>query len=101
MKDKILAAIIIAITALAMLSFHQGDSQSQLYEEWKKTNGYSWEPFEDAYRKIIFMKNVELMEKHNADPSQTYKMGINQFSAMTDKEFVETYLDTETYKNVP
>ena len=100
MKDKILAALIIAITALAMFTFHQGNSQSQVYDEWKQTYGYEWEPLEDAYRKIIFMKNVELMEKHNADSSKTYKMGINQFTAMTDKEFIETYLDTNTYKDI-
>ena len=40
------------------------------------------------------------MNEHNADPFQTYKMGLNQFSAFTDKEFVETYLDTHSYKNI-
>ena len=32
------------------------------------------------------------MIKHNADNSQTWKMGINQFSDLTDAEFVATYL---------
>ena len=32
------------------------------------------------------------MNKHNADPTQTWKMGINQFSDITQKEFVNTYL---------
>ena len=101
MKDKILAVVLILIAALAMFSLNQGDSQSQLFDEWKKTYGYQWEPVEDAYRKIIFLKNVELMHKHNADPSQTYKMGVNQFTAFTDKEFVETFLDTNSYKDIP
>lgn len=39
------------------------------------------------------------MNKHNADPTQTYKMGINQFSAMTDAEFASIYLDFESYKS--
>lgn len=32
------------------------------------------------------------MEKHNSDPSQTWQMGINQFSDLTKEEFVSTYL---------
>jgi hypothetical protein len=35
---------------------------------------------------------MKIVEEHNSDPSQTYKMGINQFSALTDSEFRETYL---------
>jgi hypothetical protein len=34
-----------------------------------------------------------LIEKHNKDQSQTYKMGINQFSALTDSEFQQNYLN--------
>ena len=44
------------------------------------------------YRTKIFMAFLEKMEKHNADPSQTYKMGVNQFSDLTQMEFVNTYL---------
>jgi len=44
------------------------------------------------YRTSIFAEFVKKMEAHNADPSQTYKMGINQFSDLTQKEFVTTYL---------
>ena len=32
------------------------------------------------------------MERHNSDSTQTYKMGINQFSDLTQMEFVNTYL---------
>lgn len=32
------------------------------------------------------------MQEHNKDPSQTYKMGLNQFSALSDAEFAATYL---------
>jgi len=33
-----------------------------------------------------------MVEAHNADASQTYKMAINQFSALTQEEFAATYL---------
>jgi len=32
------------------------------------------------------------MNKHNADTTKTWKMGINQFSDLTKEEFVNTYL---------
>ena len=35
----------------------------------------------------IFIHNVEKIEAHNADKTQTYQMGINQFSHMTFEEF--------------
>lgn len=35
----------------------------------------------------IFINNVEKIEAHNADKTQTYQMGINQFSHMTFEEF--------------
>lgn len=41
---------------------------------------------------MIFEQNVANIEKHNADLSQTYKMSINQFTALTQEEFVNTYL---------
>jgi hypothetical protein len=34
-----------------------------------------------------------MINKHNADSSQTYKMGINQFTVLTQEEFVNIYLD--------
>ena len=38
---------------------------------------------EFTYRAQIFERFVLEMEKHNADPSKTWKMGINQFSDLT------------------
>lgn len=32
------------------------------------------------------------MEKHNADPTQSWKMGLNQFSDLTKEEFMNNYL---------
>ncbi len=40
-----------------------------------------------------------LIQKHNADPTATYKMGINQFTGLTREEFVGLYLGTVTSIN--
>jgi len=38
------------------------------------------------------------IEKHNADRTQTYKMGVNQFTDLTDSEFATKYLTLKINK---
>ena len=38
----------------------------------------------------IFASNIDLIEKHNADKTQTYQMGVNQFTHLTFDEFIDT-----------
>lgn len=38
-----------------------------------------------------------MITAHNEDPSRTYDMGLNQFSALTDKEFASIYLSKKPY----
>lgn len=47
---------------------------------------------ENVYRKSVFMMNLAKVNAHNADKTQTYTMGINQFSDLTQEEFVSIYL---------
>ena len=68
------------------------------YLEWKHRYGYTWPQEDDFFRRMIFLRNVEKIAAHNADESQTYKMGINQFSGLTDREFQMLYLN---YRNNP
>lgn len=37
------------------------------------------------YRASIYNKFLATMKKHNSDDSQTWKMGVNQFSDLTDE----------------
>jgi C1A family cysteine protease len=46
---------------------------------------------------MVFLKNVATIEKHNADKTQTYTMGINQFSALTDAEFALSFLTPKPF----
>jgi len=39
--------------------------------------GKSYPEIEDGFRQAIFLENVAKMNAHNADETQTYKMGIN------------------------
>lgn len=37
----------------------------------------------------VFVSNLALIEKHNADSTQTYKLGVNQFAHLTHAEFLD------------
>jgi len=45
-----------------------------------------------VYRERIFLENLAKVNLHNINEHRTYDMGINQFSALTDEEFAQTYL---------
>lgn len=92
MNKTYLAIALIALAATAAYLAGQ-ESKNSAFETWKQTYGAKYDsPVEEHYRRIIFERNVEIIEKHNADSTQTYKMGINQFTALTDEEFVTIYL---------
>jgi hypothetical protein len=50
--------------------------------------------FEESYRERIFLENLAKIKLHNINEHKTYEMGVNQFSALTEEEFAQTYLGT-------
>lgn len=91
--NKTFAIIAVAALIAGAAYFTTETTRTPLFDEWKSQYGANWAPVEEEYRRIVFSKNVEIINKHNADKTQTYKMGINQFTAMTEEEFFNTYLD--------
>ena len=53
------------------------------YDDFKRQHGKFYGPEEDNYRYLIFTVNSRDIDAHNADPRNTYKKGINQFTDMT------------------
>ena len=88
-RKIILVGLVICLTGLA---FYSKELETHAFEDWKAQYGTNWTQEEEAYRQLIFNKNLEIIQKHNIDPSQTYKMGVNQFTALSDEEFKLTYL---------
>jgi len=41
------------------------------------------------------LKNLIKIEEHNANKDNTYVQGINQFTDLTQEEFIATYLNTK------
>lgn len=91
MRKELLFASLLSITMLAVY-YTSHEAKSEAFEQWKTKFGVSWAPEEEAYRRLIFEKNLALIEKHNADSTQTYKMGVNQFTVYTQEEFANRFL---------
>jgi len=84
----ILATLLTAAAVLYSLQPPTTTPQASEYLSYlRKFNKVVPNGEELIYRTKIFANFVEAMNTHNADDSQTWKMGINQFSDITKEEF--------------
>ncbi|KAM3147598.1 hypothetical protein pb186bvf_000405 [Paramecium bursaria] len=91
--NKLLIATLALLAIAAVYTTTRVDRKSQ-FEAWKARHGFKYSATEDLYRFRIYAQAIEEIEAHNADTTQTYKQGENQFTAMTQEEFVSflTYM---------
>ncbi|KAM1007942.1 hypothetical protein COP2_004575 [Malus domestica] len=62
------------------------------HEQWMKKHGRLYQDSVEKERRFhIFKNNVEFVEKFNSEGNKTYRLGINQFSDMTNEEFLRYY----------
>ncbi len=72
------------------------------YNHWPQFNEFQAK-FQKSYDSLyelehrfqVFTDNYELILEHNADASQTFKMGINYFTDLTPQEFNDMYVGRE------
>jgi hypothetical protein len=83
MKTELTFVALIALASALALFVTDSQESISKFDQWKQTYGVDFDPSEDVYRKIIFEQNLQLIQKHNSDPTQTYKMTVNQFTAFT------------------
>lgn len=93
MSGKILAfAAVIAVAALLIFNY-EGPQNASQFETFKTQHNKVYASLEEEqYRKSIFLMNVAQIEAHNSQAAKTYTMGINQFTDLTQEEFVSIYL---------
>ena len=101
MSGKIIVTVLAVIGIIAALVGQaQPSSSAGKFEAWMTKFGVKYESkFEEAYRKRVFQENLAKIEEHNNNEFRTYDMGVNQFSALTDEEFKQTYLGTVVNEN--
>ena len=89
--NKGLVAVTLVVLIAAAAYFSVQETQTSTFEQWKVKYGSNWDNSEEYYRRAIFEKTLQEVERHNADATQTYKKALNQFSALTQDEFVAIY----------
>ncbi|KAM3147603.1 hypothetical protein pb186bvf_000410 [Paramecium bursaria] len=91
---------IIAILSILALTFYiqQGQTQDK-FQEWKNTHNKRYSQAEEVFRKNIFHENLKIINSHNEDYTQTYKMGENSFMDLTQEEFINIYLQPFKFEN--
>lgn len=75
----------------------QGISEmKELLEEWemwkeRHTKKYQ-NAFEELHRLKVWSDNIKYIQKHNANPTHSHKLGANQFADLTQAEYSQRYL---------
>ena len=65
---------------------------SKRHEEWMVRHGKVYKDAQEKERRFnIFKDNVEYIESFNADGKKPFKISINEFGDLTNKEFRATY----------
>ena len=104
MNGKQLAVLVAFIGAAALILSQNQGSKVTSFESWKAQHGIVYtSQFENTYRERVFLENLAKIEAHNAQNGKTYEQGLNQFSAMTQEEFAQTYLTLNVpkeYQNI-
>merc|ERR1712025_110386 len=86
-KMKLIGAFAFITMASANMNYHW----SQFKRDFRK----SYNPIEEIKRFTIFKENMEFIKKHNnafVQGKETYTVGINGFTDLTNDEFVKQHL---------
>lgn len=99
-KSYILAGVLAILAAAALFSTQSSATEEYSFEQYKadfrKTYSRSGE---EHYRRVIFINNIARIAAHNADTTNSYRMGVNQFTDLTDAEFRAIYLTLQVPEN--
>lgn len=87
---RLFAALLIGLAACvnsasAKTLWHQLEDYT--FEDYLAEYGKSYSGSEYNQRKAIFEDRLAEIQKHNTDPAQSYKKGVNHLSDLTDDEF--------------
>ena len=85
MNKSVIVTVLLTAIALLALHQHQASSGPYSFQQYKaEYNKQYLKVGEEEYRKTIFLRNLVRMNEHNSNPINTWKMGINQFSDLTE-----------------
>ena len=83
MSIKILLAAAIAILACLALLHREQQREDSDFEQFRATFGRQYKAEEVSFRRHIFLKNKQMIDRHNSQPNKSYEMAINHFADLT------------------
>jgi len=76
----------IVLCVVAVTALNRENPIGYTFEQYVIDFGKTYEADEGAVHRMIFERNVAEVLRHNADPTQTWKKGVNQFTDLSHEE---------------
>ncbi|KAF8029591.1 hypothetical protein BT93_E2112 [Corymbia citriodora subsp. variegata] len=94
-SESIISLVLILSTwawhVMSVRTLHES-TIAERHEQWMAQYGRTYkDPEEKEKRRAIFKENLLFIEDSNASRNRTFKMGLNQFSDLTNKEFIQSH----------
>lgn len=88
----LLVALLVTTTANAASTADEEAAVKARHEEWMAEHGRTYkDEAEKARRFQVFKANVEFIDRSNAAGDKKYRLGTNEFTDLTNEEFVAMY----------
>ena len=84
---KFLVSTVAITSSIATNVYSRASYEEKFFEHMQKFSLNFKDGAEFTQRLQIFADNYDIVEKHNSDPNQTYKLGMNKYAHMTLSEF--------------
>jgi len=82
--------VVLACLAIAVSALTREEAEKKFYDHISKYDVTIKDGKEFVERLGIFIKNMKMIEDHNADKTNTFTMGPNKFTHLTFEEFKDT-----------
>ncbi|CAD8176832.1 unnamed protein product [Paramecium pentaurelia] len=98
--NKLLAMGMLSLIIIGITQYFDNSELNlqQRFEIYTRKYGKFYGPSEKIFRTKIYEERIKLFEAHNSDKTQTYTMGENQFTDLTQEEFESIYLRRRSYQ---
>jgi uroporphyrinogen-III decarboxylase len=77
--------LVLGATTLVLFNLEGNSAKPYSFDQYKADYSKKYRDVgEEQYRRTIFLRNLVKIEEHNANPSNTYTQGVNQFTDLLD-----------------
>ncbi|KAK7412439.1 hypothetical protein VNO78_03900 [Psophocarpus tetragonolobus] len=93
MKHVITVCVMLWTCAYSVMSRTLYESDiAKAHQQWVSQYGRSYvDEAEKEKRFTIFMENLKFIENFNSGENKSYKLGLNQYSDLTEQEFIASH----------